>query len=144
MWLLFTEPICLGVLRDKNRCLANRENLDMFGWAKFVGLPFWISKFSRFRKGNFPLQFRYHAICKSWFCQYFLLKTKDSLQSSPFTITSPVLSLHHIYILSSLPQLISFTRIGSLFFVFALLHVSSFFIAIQCNYSPLPIFEFMI
>ena len=98
MWLLFIEPICLSVLRDKNRCLANHENLDMFGWAKFGGLPLWISKFSRFRKGNFPLQFRYCAICKSWFCQYFLLKTKNSLQSSPFTIASPVLSLHHIYI----------------------------------------------
>ena len=53
------EPVCLDVLRDKNGHLANRENLDMFGYAKFVGLHFWISRFSRFRKGNFPLWFRY-------------------------------------------------------------------------------------
>ena len=38
--LMDLEPVCLGVLRDKNERLANRENLDMFGQAKFVGLSF--------------------------------------------------------------------------------------------------------
>jgi len=63
----YLEPVCLGVLRDKNVRLANHENLDMFGWAKFVGLCFWICRFSRFRKGNFPLWFQNHAICKLWY-----------------------------------------------------------------------------
>jgi len=67
------EPVCLGVLRELNACLSNHRNLDMLGWAKFVGLRFWISRFSRFRKGNFPLRFGYCTICKSWFRQYFLL-----------------------------------------------------------------------
>ena len=96
IFLLF-EPVCLGVLRELNARLSNRINQNMFGWAKFVGLRFWISRFSRSRKRNFSLRFRYRAICKSWFHQYFLLKTKNSLQSSPFTVASPVLSLHHIY-----------------------------------------------
>ena len=108
----------------------------MFGWVKFVGLRFWISKISLFRKGNFPLRFQYRAICKSWFRQYFLLKTKNSLQSSPFTVVSLVLSLHHI---SSVLCLNASVSQGlALFFVFALLHLSSFFIAIPGNYSPLP------
>ena len=38
--LIDLEPICLGVLRDKNGGLANRENLDMFDQAKFVRLIF--------------------------------------------------------------------------------------------------------
>ena len=188
------EPVCLGVLRELNARLSNRRNQEMFGWAKFVGLRFGISRNLRFKKGNFPLQFQYRAICKSRFRQNFLLKTKYILYrcvSSP--LTSPYISLilclnasasqglvlsstfllcsvyrrsssqfqvtvlhypslnfwyrfglHHIYILSPL-LLNSSVSLGlALFFVFALLRSSSFFIAISGNYSPLPIFEFMI
>ena len=78
------EPVCLGVLRELNARLSNRRNQEMFGWARFVGLCFGISRNSRFKKGNFPLQFQYRAICKSRFRQKFLLKTKNS----------PVLSLY--------------------------------------------------
>ena len=173
----------------------------MFGWAKFVGLRFGISRNSRFKKGNFPLQFQYRAICKSRFRQKFLLKTKNSpvlslyrcgsFVPSPYiSVASPLIlclnasasqglvlsstfllcsvyrrsssqfqvtvlhypslnfwyrfGLHHIYILSPL-LLNSSVSLGlALFFVFALLRSSSFFIAISGNYSPLPIFEFMI
>ena len=68
----------------------------MFGWAKFVGLRFWISRFSCFRKGNFLLRFRYHAIFKSWFRQNFLLKTKNSLwlyRCVSSALPSPYISL---------------------------------------------------
>ena len=90
------EPVCLGVLSELNARFSNRRNQEMFGWARFVGLRFEISRNSRFRKGNFPLRFRCRAICKSRFRQKFLLKTKNSPESSPFTVAAP-LSLHHIY-----------------------------------------------
>ena len=116
-------------MRDKNGRLANRRNQDMFGWVKFVGLRFWINKFSRFKKGNFQLCFRYRAICKFWFLQYFLLKTKNSLQSSPFTVASPVLCLNASaskgLVLSSLFLLYSVYRRSSSQFQVTILHYPS-------------------
>ena len=117
----------------------------MIGWAKFVGFRFWISRFSRFRKGNFPLRFRYHVTANRDSANIFCWKSK--IVFSPLPLPLHLQSFPFIYILSPLPQHISFTRIGSLFFVFALLRVSSFFIAIPAFpgiYSPLPIFEFVI
>ena len=100
-----TEPVCLGILRYKYVRLANCENLDMFCWAKFVRLCFWIYKFLRFRKGNFLLWFWNHAICKSWY-RYFFFGWKPKIPSGSMLILSPLPSPYiyiYIYILSPLP-----------------------------------------
>ena len=114
----YIEPVCLGVLRELNARLSNRRNQNMIGWAKFVGLRFWISRFSPFRKSNFPLRFWYRAICKSWFRQYFLLKTKNkppvlslyrcvsnTLPSPYISVESILVQKHGYFILLFVPEL---------------------------------------
>ena len=107
--------------------------------GEICGIAFWNQQKFAFQERQLPVAISVSrdsqiAIPPNFFAENQIYPLPLRLQSSPFTI----------YILNPLPQRISFTRIGSLFNVFALLRVSSFFIAIPGNCSPLPIFEFLI